>query len=119
MPPLKRRLSAKPTSSISNETDGKLIDDPPPHDIINASPESDDKHLNLDTSTSTSTSTSTVIVCDDSYYNYTKDEKAYLLSLSTIERKVCIIAQQHLETSFDLSRSSGFINWKLTQTTNK
>lgn len=115
MPPLKRRLSAKPTSSISNETDGKLIDDPPPNDIIHASPKSDDKHLNLDTSTSTST----VLVCDDTSYNYTKDELAYLLSLSTIERKVCIIAQQHLETSFDLSRSSGFINWKLTQTTNK
>ncbi len=114
MPPLKRRLlSSKPSSSsISIEPDSKLIDDTPPHDIIINATESLDKQPMQDTSTSTSS----VVVCDDTSYNYTKDELDYLLSLSTIERKVYVIAQQHLETSFDLSRSSGFITWKLKQT---
>jgi len=110
MPPLKRRLSAKPSSSISIEPDSKLIDADIPHDIIIHATEYCDKQPIQDTSTST------VVVCDDTSYNYTKDEEEYLLSLSIIERKVCVIAQEHLETSFDLSRSSGFITWKLKQT---
>jgi len=40
------------------------------------------------------------------------DEIRYLDSLSAIERNVCLIAKEHLQTSFDLSRSSGFISWK-------
>ena len=38
-------------------------------------------------------------------------ERAYLSSLSAIERNVCRIAEDHLQTSFDLSRSSGYISW--------
>ena len=51
-------------------------------------------------STSTSTSTSTCL------------ETLYLESLSPLERSVCAIAESHLQSSFDLSRSSGFIAWK-------
>jgi hypothetical protein len=40
------------------------------------------------------------------------DEHAFLGSLSSIERNVCLIAEEHLQTSFDLSRSNGYINWK-------
>jgi hypothetical protein len=32
--------------------------------------------------------------------------------LSPLEQRVCAIAESHLESSFDLSRSSGFIAWK-------
>jgi hypothetical protein len=40
------------------------------------------------------------------------DEIRYLDSLSAIERNVFLIAKEHLQSSFDLSRSSGFISWK-------
>ena len=40
------------------------------------------------------------------------DELAFLGILSSIERNVCLIAEEHLQTSFDLSRSNGYINWK-------
>jgi len=36
----------------------------------------------------------------------------YLSSLSELQRRVCQIAESHLETSFDLSRSTGYIAWK-------
>jgi hypothetical protein len=35
----------------------------------------------------------------------------YLESLSPLEQRVCSIARDHLESSFDLSRSSGFVAW--------
>ncbi len=35
----------------------------------------------------------------------------YLASLSELEQRVCSIAKDHLESSFDLSRSSGYIAW--------
>ena len=35
----------------------------------------------------------------------------YLASLSPLEQRVCSIARDHLESSFDLSRSSGFVAW--------
>jgi hypothetical protein len=37
---------------------------------------------------------------------------AYVRSLSELEKRVLSIAEDHLKTSFDLSRSSGFIAWK-------
>ena len=40
------------------------------------------------------------------------EELKYLAGLSILEQKVCLIAQDHLESSFDLVRSSGFIAWK-------
>jgi len=40
------------------------------------------------------------------------EELKYLAGLSILEQKVCLIAQEHLESSFDLGRSSGFIAWK-------
>ena len=36
----------------------------------------------------------------------------YLASLTELEQRVCSIARDHLESSFDLSRSSGYIAWK-------
>jgi hypothetical protein len=36
----------------------------------------------------------------------------YLDSLSELEQRVCSIAKDHLESSFDLSRSTGYIAWK-------
>lgn len=38
--------------------------------------------------------------------------KEYLASLSDLEQRVCSIAKDHLESSFDLSRSTGYIAWK-------
>ena len=36
----------------------------------------------------------------------------YLESLSQLEQRVCSIARDHLESSFDLSRSTGYLAWK-------
>ena len=44
--------------------------------------------------------------------NRSSEELKYLAGLSLLEQKVCMIAQDHLESSFDLERSSGFIAWK-------
>ncbi len=38
--------------------------------------------------------------------------QTYLSSLSELEQRVCDIAKDHLKSSFDLSRSSGFVAWK-------
>lgn len=38
--------------------------------------------------------------------------KEYINSLSELEQRVCDIARDHLKSSFDLSRSSGFLAWK-------
>jgi hypothetical protein len=38
--------------------------------------------------------------------------ESYLASLSELERRVCSIAQAHLESSFDISRSNGYVAWK-------
>ena len=38
--------------------------------------------------------------------------RQFLASLSPLEQRVCAIAESHLESSFDLSRSSGYIAWK-------
>lgn len=38
--------------------------------------------------------------------------KEYIDSLSELEKKVCDIARDHLKSSFDLLRSSGFLAWK-------
>jgi len=45
-------------------------------------------------------------------YASNPDELAFLSSLSSIERNVCLIAEEHLQTSFDLDRSNGYIAWK-------
>ena len=42
-------------------------------------------------------------------------ENQYLASLSDLEQRVYSIAKDHLESSFDLSRSSGYIAWKSTK----
>ena len=39
----------------------------------------------------------------------------YLSTLSELERRVCEIARDHLKSSFDLSRSSGFVAWNGTK----
>ena len=36
----------------------------------------------------------------------------YLDSLSPLERRVCEIAESHLQSSFDLLRSTGYLAWK-------
>jgi hypothetical protein len=41
-------------------------------------------------------------------------ELAYIESLTDKERKAYNIALSHLGSSFDLSKSSGFLKWKLT-----
>ena len=41
-----------------------------------------------------------------------KQPSIYLDSLSALEQHVCRIAESHLESSFDLSRSTGYIAWK-------
>ena len=42
----------------------------------------------------------------------TEQLSTYLASLTELEQRVCSIARDHLESSFDLSRSSGYIAWK-------
>lgn len=39
-------------------------------------------------------------------------DKQYYDSLSELEQKVCEIARDHLKSSFDLVRSSGFLAWR-------
>lgn len=39
----------------------------------------------------------------------------YIQSLTPKEHKAYLIAQSHLGMSFDLCKSRGFIEWKLTQ----
>lgn len=39
-------------------------------------------------------------------------EDQYYDSLSELEQRVCDIARDHLKSSFDLARSSGFLAWK-------
>jgi hypothetical protein len=51
-------------------------------------------------------------VLDKISRNCSSEEKKYLGGLSILEQKVCFIAQDHLESSFDLGRSGGFIAWK-------
>ena len=36
----------------------------------------------------------------------------YISSLSPLEQHVCRIAESHLESSFDILRSTGYIAWK-------
>ena len=45
----------------------------------------------------------------------TKEENEYISSLSPVEKKTLEIAQSHLETSFNLQKSIGFMKWKENQ----
>jgi hypothetical protein len=45
--------------------------------------------------------------------------ESYVRSLSELEKRVLSIAEDHLKTSFDLSRSSGFIAWKASASAKK
>ena len=38
-------------------------------------------------------------------------QKEYFESLSIKEKKACIIAKEHLETSFQLEKSVGYLSW--------
>lgn len=42
----------------------------------------------------------------------TQPSNKYLDSLSPLERRVCEIAESHLQSSFDLVRSTGYLAWK-------
>ena len=35
----------------------------------------------------------------------------YILQLSEMQKQVMEIAEEHLETSYNLNKSNGFINW--------
>ena len=54
----------------------------------------------------------TVPLLDKISRECSSEELKYLESLSLLEQKVCLIAKDHLESSFDLARSSGFVSWK-------
>ena len=43
----------------------------------------------------------------------------YIKSLSPIEKQTMQIAKEHLQTSFYLEKSIGFLNWKKKQENNK
>tara|TARA_B100001540_G_C15688980_1_gene588380 strand:+ start:327 stop:485 length:159 start_codon:yes stop_codon:yes gene_type:complete len=43
------------------------------------------------------------------------DISAYIKQLNDLERIVLNIAQEHLGSSFQITKSIGFINWKRTQ----
>ena len=42
----------------------------------------------------------------------------YIKSLSNIEKQTMQIAKEHLQTSFNIEKSIGFINWKKKQQEN-
>ncbi len=53
-------------------------------------------------------------ICYDEHKN-TEDIKKYIEQLSPQEKKVLEIARDHLETSFNIEKSIGYIKWKSTQ----
>jgi hypothetical protein len=48
---------------------------------------------------------------------YHTQPSLYVSSLSALEQHVCRIAESHLESSFDLSRSTGYLAWKAKKST--
>ena len=48
----------------------------------------------------------------DSAVTLSKEEKEYVKSLTDEESKTLEIARDHLESSFNLRKSIGFIKWK-------
>lgn len=64
------------------------------------------------TATATAPAVSDTRILDKISRDRCSEELKYLAGLSILEQKVCLIAQEHLESSFDLERSSGFIAWK-------
>jgi len=48
----------------------------------------------------------------DSKVTLSEEEKEYLNSLTAEESKTLEIARDHLESSFNLRKSIGFIKWK-------
>ena len=64
------------------------------------------------TATATAPAVSDTRKLDKNSRDRCSEELKYLAGLSILEQKVCLIAQEHLESSFDLERSSGFIAWK-------
>ena len=48
----------------------------------------------------------------DSTVTLSKEEKEYVKSLTDEESKTLKIARDHLESSFNLRKSIGFIKWK-------
>lgn len=53
------------------------------------------------------------------YINHKSNTDKYIEQLSTLEKKAFLIAQQHLETSFNLEESIGFIKWSQSQSQSK
>ena len=43
------------------------------------------------------------------------DAEKYIESLSEMEKKALKIAQEHLETSYDMEKTIGFKKWKASQ----
>lgn len=59
--------------------------------------------------------------CDDTRQNETETDilvQQYIDQLTPLEKKACQIAKEELKTSFNLSRSNGFIAWKKQQNDN-
>ena len=54
----------------------------------------------------------------DNYENLSSEEKKYIDSLNSKEKKAYFIAKNHLGSSFDLIKSNGFIEWKKTKSSN-
>ena len=44
-----------------------------------------------------------------------KQEEAYITSLSSLEKKACEIAENHLGTSFNTQKSIGYQKWSQEQ----
>ena len=126
MPPKKARtrlstLGETPAKSSSDTdpctgssgTDVKILTSNSSSDLETVKVDSTDEILN-DSSSASASDSSLIARNYDSVLKFgaNADELAFLKSLSSIERNVCLIAQEHLQTSFDLSRSNGYINWK-------
>lgn len=51
----------------------------------------------------------------ENYENLSPEEKEYIESLDSKEKKAYNIAKDHLGSSFNLIKSNGFIEWKKTK----
>ena len=95
MPP-KLKIKAPPVIISETPTAAVVVSAPLP-----AAPSSSAPSSSIPSCPSSSAPSSSIPSC-----------RQFLSSLSQLEQRVCAIAESHLESSFDLSRSSGYIAWK-------
>ena len=100
MPP-KLKIKAPPVIISETPTAAVVVSAPLPAAPSSSAPSSSAPSSSIPSCPSSSAPSSSIPSC-----------RQFLSSLSPLEQRVCAIAESHLESSFDLSRSSGYIAWK-------